>query len=164
MNRRERCADCRDADDARPPSKAAERHRGQESFRRWSPPLRPDFELAAEPKRWSHSSAQAPENSRPGQARWHSLPAMDSWARLVRLRWPRATHSRLWLATPMAPDSCSQVRARSGLRKARVCRCLQDRGLLAFSQATPAGRKCNRGGRCGGFPICARCRTRRSRP
>ena len=69
----------------------------------------------------------------------------------------------LFLHSAKLQEQQRQLEEGSAVPLERGHLCSRCPGPCAFSQETPAARKCNRAARCGGYPTCARYRLLRNR-
>src|SRR5205823_13808361 len=106
--------------------------------------------LPAEVEHWPRTAMR--------QVLAEQMVAREAWRFVARRRfrvevrhWQRAaTHQ----AEQDSPGSLGVAAlARLLPRPGRLCRCWPNQDPFAFYPATPADRKCNRAGRCGGHPI-----------
>src|SRR6266700_3447663 len=84
------------------------------------------------------------------------MVARQAWRSVERLRaearhWPRAATHQAERDSPGSLDLVALARLLP--QPERLFRCWPNQDPFAFYPATPADRKCNRAGRCGGHPI-----------
>jgi hypothetical protein len=83
--------------------------------------------------------------------------------RLMLLLVAKARQRDLFLHSAKLQEQQRQLEEGSAVPLGRAHLCSRCPGPCAFSQETPAARKCNRAARCGGYPTCARYRLLRNR-
>ena len=83
--------------------------------------------------------------------------------RLMLLLVAKARQRDLFLHSAKLQEQQRQLEEGSAVPLGRAHLCSRCPGPCAFSQETPAARKCNRAARCDAFPIFARCRPPRNR-
>src|SRR5437867_7677627 len=83
--------------------------------------------------------------------------------RLVLLLVAKARQRDLFLHSAKLQEQQRQLEESSAVPLGRAHLCSRRPGPCAFSQETPAARKCNRAARCDDFPTFARCRPQRNR-
>src|SRR5438874_4227485 len=106
--------------------------------------------LPAEVEHWPRTTMR--------QVQAESTVARQAWRFVARRRsraqarhWPRAATHQAERDSPGSLDLVALARLLP--RPERLFRCWPNQDPFAFYPATPADRKCNRAGRCGGHPI-----------
>ncbi len=102
--------------------------------------------------------------SQPGlQEKDSELVSQLANQRLMLLLVAKARQRDLFLHSAKLQEQQRQLALGLPVPRGHAHLCSRCPGPCAFSQETPASRKCNRAARCGGYPICARYRPLRNR-